>query len=116
MWDWVCVKGPKGCFHCGCGGLLISSRGRGGPRKETAQIRPFVVGAVLRGVTFDKDRYDSFIELQDSGWSSNFSCLPALHLQAHRQSEHFGRLDGGHHSFEATGSKINIQRLRAAWQ
>merc|ERR1719203_132044 len=31
----------------------------------TAQIRPFVVGAVLRGVTFDKDRYDSFIELQD---------------------------------------------------
>ncbi|CAJ1461948.1 unnamed protein product [Effrenium voratum] len=34
-------------------------------KKETAQIRPFVVGAVLRGVTFDKDRYDSFIELQD---------------------------------------------------
>jgi len=31
----------------------------------TAQIRPFVVAAVLRGVTFDKERYDSFIELQD---------------------------------------------------
>merc|ERR1719324_589933 len=31
----------------------------------TAQIRPFVVAAVLRNVTFDKDRYDSFIELQD---------------------------------------------------
>merc|ERR1719310_1866866 len=30
-----------------------------------AQIRPYVVGAILRGVTFDKDRYDSFIELQD---------------------------------------------------
>lgn len=30
-----------------------------------AQIRPFVVAAVLRGVTFDKERYDSFIELQD---------------------------------------------------
>lgn len=57
------------CFQGGCGW----------PRKETAQIRPFVVGAVLRGVTFDKDRYDSFIELQDSGWSSNFSCLPVLH-------------------------------------
>jgi len=30
-----------------------------------AEIRPYVVAAVLRGVTFDKDRYDSFIELQD---------------------------------------------------
>lgn len=28
-------------------------------------IRPFVVAAVLRGVTFDGARYDSFIELQD---------------------------------------------------
>jgi len=31
----------------------------------TAQIRPYVVAAVLRNVTFDQDRYDSFIELQD---------------------------------------------------
>lgn len=31
----------------------------------TAQIRPFVVGAILRGVTFDQDRYQSFIDLQD---------------------------------------------------
>ena len=30
-----------------------------------SRIRPYVVGAVLRGVTFDKDRYDSFIDLQD---------------------------------------------------
>ena len=36
-------------------------------KKETAQIRPFVVCAILRNVTFDKDRYDSFIELQDAG-------------------------------------------------
>jgi phenylalanyl-tRNA synthetase beta chain len=33
--------------------------------KETAGIRPYVVAAVLRGVTFDTDRYNSFIELQD---------------------------------------------------
>ena len=33
--------------------------------KETAMIRPFVVAAVLRGVTFDKTTYDSFIDLQD---------------------------------------------------
>jgi len=32
---------------------------------SAAKIRPFVVGAVLRGVTFNVDRYDSFIELQD---------------------------------------------------
>jgi len=34
-------------------------------KKETAQIRPFVVCAILRGVTFDQDRYQSFIDLQD---------------------------------------------------
>jgi len=32
---------------------------------STKQIRPFVVCATLRGVTFNKERYDSFIELQD---------------------------------------------------
>eukprot|EP00928_Gymnodinium_smaydae_P078657 TRINITY_DN62763_c0_g1_i1.p2 TRINITY_DN62763_c0_g1~~TRINITY_DN62763_c0_g1_i1.p2 ORF type:complete len:631 (+),score=187.25 TRINITY_DN62763_c0_g1_i1:105-1997(+) len=34
-------------------------------KAETAQIRPFVVCAVLRGCTFDQDRYQSFIDLQD---------------------------------------------------
>ncbi|KAK7292132.1 hypothetical protein RIF29_07851 [Crotalaria pallida] len=34
-------------------------------KKETAQIRPYVVCAVLRGLTFDKARYNSFIDLQD---------------------------------------------------
>lgn len=32
---------------------------------STAQIRPYAVCAVLRGVKFDKKRYNSFIELQD---------------------------------------------------
>mmetsp|Transcript_1691 Transcript_1691/g.3718 ORF Transcript_1691/g.3718 Transcript_1691/m.3718 type:complete len:625 (-) Transcript_1691:57-1931(-) len=32
---------------------------------STAQIRPFVVAAVLRGMTFDNDTYQSFIDLQD---------------------------------------------------
>ncbi|CAD6992448.1 phenylalanine--tRNA ligase beta subunit [Ceratitis capitata] len=32
---------------------------------ETAEIRPFAVAAVLRNITFDKQAYDSFIELQD---------------------------------------------------
>lgn len=29
------------------------------------QVRPYVVGAVLRGMTFTKAIYDSFIDLQD---------------------------------------------------
>nr|XP_016448062.1 PREDICTED: phenylalanine--tRNA ligase beta subunit, cytoplasmic-like isoform X2 [Nicotiana tabacum] len=33
--------------------------------KETSKIRPYVVCAVLRGVTFDEARYNSFIDLQD---------------------------------------------------
>ncbi|KAJ3669659.1 hypothetical protein LUZ60_011609 [Juncus effusus] len=34
-------------------------------KSETKRIRPFVVCAVLRGVTFDEARYNSFIDLQD---------------------------------------------------
>eukprot|EP00210_Caulerpa_lentillifera_P000584 g565.t1 len=33
--------------------------------KEVALVRPFVVCAILRDVKFDKDRYNSFIDLQD---------------------------------------------------
>ncbi|CAK1355618.1 unnamed protein product [Cercospora beticola] len=33
--------------------------------KETEQIRPFFSCAILRGIKFDKARYDSFIALQD---------------------------------------------------
>uniref|UniRef100_M8BTI8 phenylalanine--tRNA ligase n=1 Tax=Aegilops tauschii TaxID=37682 RepID=M8BTI8_AEGTA len=34
-------------------------------RPQTSQIRPYVVCAVLRGVTFAEVRYNSFIDLQD---------------------------------------------------
>ena len=34
-------------------------------RPETLLVRPFVVCAVLRNVTFDVARYNSFIDLQD---------------------------------------------------
>ncbi|XVF09422.1 hypothetical protein REPUB_Repub07fG0091500 [Reevesia pubescens] len=34
-------------------------------KKETFRIRPFVVCAVLRGITFDEASYNSFIDLQD---------------------------------------------------
>ena len=32
---------------------------------STLTVRPFIVGAVLRGLTFDESRYRSFIDLQD---------------------------------------------------
>lgn len=34
-------------------------------KKETSLIRPFLVCAVLRGITFDEASYNSFIDLQD---------------------------------------------------
>ncbi|BDA44356.1 Phenylalanine-tRNA ligase beta subunit [Coccomyxa sp. Obi] len=34
-------------------------------KPETALVRPFVVAAILRGVKFDAQRYNSFIDLQD---------------------------------------------------
>ena len=34
-------------------------------RKQTSQIRPYISGAILRNITFDQARYDSFIALQD---------------------------------------------------
>ncbi|KAI9317202.1 beta subunit of phenylalanyl-tRNA synthetase [Dichotomocladium elegans] len=34
-------------------------------KPETAQIRPYIVGAILRNVTFTQERYESFIDLQD---------------------------------------------------
>lgn len=34
-------------------------------QKETEFIRPFVVCAVLRGLSFNQQRYDSFLDLQD---------------------------------------------------
>ncbi|GJM95552.1 hypothetical protein PR202_ga12302 [Eleusine coracana subsp. coracana] len=34
-------------------------------KPQTSQIRPYVVCAVLRGITFDETRYNSFIDLQD---------------------------------------------------
>ncbi|XP_007425722.1 phenylalanine--tRNA ligase beta subunit [Python bivittatus] len=33
--------------------------------EETANIRPYAVAAILRNITFVKDRYDSFIDLQE---------------------------------------------------
>jgi len=42
-----------------------SGRVRIAVKAETALIRPFIVGAVLRGVSLDAARYNSFIDLQD---------------------------------------------------
>lgn len=34
-------------------------------KKETEQIRPYVVCAILRGIKFNEDNYQSFIDLQE---------------------------------------------------
>lgn len=34
-------------------------------RPETTLVRPFVVCAILRGVHFDPERFNSFMDLQD---------------------------------------------------
>ena len=34
-------------------------------KPETAQIRPYVTGAILRNIKFDQARYESFISIQD---------------------------------------------------
>ena len=51
-------------------------------KPETALVRPFVVCAVLRGVTFTKERYDSFIDLQDKLHQNLWCALLALPRRA----------------------------------
>jgi len=42
------------------------TRGKRSDRSlQTSRIRPFVSGAILRNIKFTKERYDSFIALQD---------------------------------------------------
>lgn len=72
-YDLLCLEGLVN-------GLLVFQRKRDSPvyqkiipeniekmfvTKTTAQIRPFVVAAILRNVKLDKDRYANFIDLQD---------------------------------------------------
>ncbi|KIY99755.1 phenylalanyl-tRNA synthetase, beta subunit [Monoraphidium neglectum] len=45
-------------------------------RPETALVRPFVVAAILRGVSFDPVKYDSFIDLQSPLHSPCYSSAP----------------------------------------
>lgn len=45
--------------------LPVSSMPKMHVKPETSWIRPFIVCAVLRGITFDEARYNSFIDLQD---------------------------------------------------
>ena len=74
-YDLLCMEGisralnvfrgvePSPVFRCWS--QRTARRGRDDQKPETLLVRPFVVCAVLRGVKFDKARYDSFIDLQD---------------------------------------------------
>ena len=48
---------------------------------QTAAVRPHAVAAVLRNITFTKERYDSFIELQEKLHQN--VCRSAFHARAH---------------------------------
>lgn len=49
-------------------------------KPETSLVRPFVVAAVMRGVTFDAARFASFIDLQDKLHTNICRCV-GLHMK-----------------------------------
>ena len=74
--DLLCLEGLARALQCFLGlaappvYAVLPPRGGGAPlvmhvKAATAAVRPYVVCAVLRGVTFDQARYDRFIDLQD---------------------------------------------------
>lgn len=74
-YDMLCLEGIARALNVFRGAaprpeFRVAPAPPGGPqrvtvRPETALVRPFVVAAVLRGVTLDRAAYASFIDLQD---------------------------------------------------
>ena len=71
-YDMLCIEGIARALNVFRGVVDVPKYALSSPvrhkmfvKPETALIRPFVVCAVLRGVKFTKERYNSFIDLQD---------------------------------------------------
>ncbi|KAK9061820.1 hypothetical protein SSX86_019003 [Deinandra increscens subsp. villosa] len=74
-YDLLCLEGLVQSLRIFCGvdsvpnyklaGIGKESMLKMHVKPETSVIRPYVVCAVLRGITFDEARYNSFIDLQD---------------------------------------------------
>ncbi|KAJ9560215.1 hypothetical protein OSB04_005375 [Centaurea solstitialis] len=74
-YDLLCLEGLVQSLRIFCGvdsvpkytlsGISKESMLKMHVKPETSLIRPYVVCAVLRGITFDEARYNSFIDLQD---------------------------------------------------
>ncbi|BFZ55798.1 phenylalanine--tRNA ligase subunit beta [Savitreella phatthalungensis] len=70
-YDLLCIEGIARAFNIFLGRQEVPNYAVSEPvhtltiDPATAQIRPYAAAAVLRGVQFDKRRYDSFIALQD---------------------------------------------------
>jgi len=72
-YDLLCVEGLAYAFRTYLGlqkPLKFTAKDTGSLEKiivkpETKDVRPYVVGAILRGVTLSQAAYDSFIDLQD---------------------------------------------------
>lgn len=74
-YDLLCVEGLSRALKIFLGDMeapVYNAIGQATPdtamtvyKNNTDKVRPFVVCAILRDVTFDQERYDSFMDLQD---------------------------------------------------
>ncbi|KAJ9090263.1 phenylalanine--tRNA ligase subunit beta [Entomophthora muscae] len=72
-YDLLCIEGISRALNIFLGKAEVPTYKMTSPssliqivnHSSTGQIRPFVVGAVLRNITFTQSRYESFIDLQD---------------------------------------------------
>ncbi|KAJ5599848.1 Phenylalanine--tRNA ligase beta subunit [Penicillium hetheringtonii] len=74
-YDLLCIEGIQLMLNIFLGGKPLPEYKLSQPadgqlqeiivKEDTTKIRPYVSGAILRGVKFDKARYESFIALQD---------------------------------------------------
>ena len=70
-YDMLCVEGIAGALQVYLGLATVPKYQVSKPverirvENNTSKVRPFVVGAILRNITFDQARYNGFIELQD---------------------------------------------------
>lgn len=74
-YDLLCIEGFSQAIRSYLGlspipKISIKNHRQGGLERiivkpETKEVRPFVVGAILRNIKFDTQSYNSFIDLQD---------------------------------------------------
>ena len=72
-YDLLCLEGIGAAIRCYLGKGKLPEYRLSAPatmekiivKPSTKEVRPFVVSAILRNITFDVQSYNSFIDLQD---------------------------------------------------